>query len=476
MMRIQFPEHFLWGAATAAFQIEGSPDADGKSPSIWDRFTARTGRIRDASNAAVACDHYRRYREDLDLMATLGLGAYRFSVSWPRVVSAPERPVNQVGLDFYDRLVDGLLQRGIKPFVTLYHWDLPWFEQQRGGWEARSTAWRFADYTELVARRLGDRVKHWVTINEPLTIVTAGYVSGDHAPGHRNPLMAFRVAHHLLLAHGAALERLRQVVPGALVGPALNLFPVIPRRRSDIRLAEHIDALVNRLFADPILVGRYPGPVRRLLSLFNWTLRPGDLELIGQPVDFVGVNHYSRIIIERTRLPWIGFRLARSPDPNAVHTDMDWEIYPRSFLDTLTWLRERYGNPVVYVTENGAAFADRVEADGSVRDVARRDYLEAYLFMLRTALDAGSNVRGYFVWSLLDNFEWALGLSKRFGLIHVDYQSLRRTPKASALWYASVCRDGGFDLPEAMYRSLLATALDDSLDLIEEHDLARAKP
>jgi beta-glucosidase len=475
-MRIQFPENLTWGAATAAFQIEGAPDVDGKAPSIWDRFTARPGRVQDGSHAGIACDHYRRYADDLDLMATLGLGAYRFSISWPRVMSAPDSRVNRRGLDFYDRLVDGLLDRGIRPFATLYHWDLPWFEEQRGGWEARATAWRFADYTEVVARRLGDRVKHWVTVNEPLTVAAAGYVSGDHAPGRRNPLMAFRVAHHLLLAHGAALQRLRGSVPDAQVGPALNLFPVIPRRRADVRIAERIDALANRLFADPILAGRYPNPVRRLLSVFNWTLRPGDLELIGQPVDFVGVNHYSRIIIERSRLPWLGFRLARSPDPNAVHTDMDWEIYPRSFLDTLTWLRERYDNPPVYITENGAAFADRVEPDGSVNDPARRDYLEAYLFMLRKALDAGSDIRGYFVWSLLDNFEWALGLSKRFGLVHVDYDTLTRTPKSSAYWYASVCSTGGFDLPEPMYRSLLATALDDSLDLIEEHDLARATP
>ncbi|HSO83943.1 GH1 family beta-glucosidase [Thiocapsa sp.] len=475
-MRIQFPENLTWGAATAAFQIEGAPDVDGKAPSIWDRFTARPGCVQDGSHAGVACDHYRRCTDDLDLMATLGLGAYRFSISWPRVIGGPHAQPNRRGLDFYDRLVDGLLERGIRPFVTLYHWDLPWFEEQRGGWEARATVWRFADYAEVVARRLGDRVKHWVTVNEPLTVVAAGYVSGDHAPGRRNPLMAFRVAHHLLLAHGAALQRLRGLVPDAQVGPALNLFPVIPRRRGDVRIAERIDALANRLFADPILAGRYPNPVRRLLSVFNWTLRPGDLDLIGQPVDFVGVNHYSRIIIERSRLPWLGFRLARSPDPNAVHTDMDWEIYPRSFLDTLTWLRERYDNPPVYITENGAAFADRVEADGSVQDPARRDYLEAYLFMLRKALDAGSDIRGYFVWSLLDNFEWALGLSKRFGLVHIDYDTLKRTPKSSAYWYASVCRTGGFDLPDPMYRSLLATALDDSLDLIEEHDLARATP
>ncbi|NCC27540.1 MAG: beta-glucosidase [Gammaproteobacteria bacterium] len=475
-MRIQFPENLTWGAATAAFQIEGAPDVDGKAPSIWDRFTARPGRVQDGSHAGIACDHYRRYADDLDLMATLGLGAYRFSISWPRVMSGPHAQVNRRGLDFYDRLVDGLLERGIRPFATLYHWDLPWFEEQRGGWEARATVWRFADYAEVVARRLGDRVKHWVTINEPLTVVAAGYVSGDHAPGRRNPLMAFRVAHHLLLAHGAALQRLRGVVPDVHVGPALNLFPVIPRRRGDVRIAERLDALANRLFADPILTGRYPNPVRRLLSAFNWTLRPGDLNLIGQPVDFVGVNHYSRIIIERSRLPWLGFRIARSPDPNAVHTDMDWEIFPRSFLDTLTWLRERYHNPPVYITENGAAFADRVEDDGSVHDAARRDYLEAYLFMLRKALDAGSDIRGYFVWSLLDNFEWALGLSKRFGLVHVDYDTLKRTPKSSAYWYASVCSTGGFDLPEPMYRSLLATALDDSLDLIEAHDLARATP
>lgn len=474
MPRIQFPEHLTWGAATAAFQIEGAPEADGKAPSIWDRFTAQAGRIQDGSDARVACDHYRRYREDLDLMAELGLGAYRFSLSWPRVMRLPERRPNPRGLDFYERLVDGLLERGIRPFATLYHWDLPWHEERSGGWESRATVWRFADYVETVVRRLGDRVKHWVTINEPLTIVTAGYLSGDHAPGRRNPIRALRVAHHLLLAHGAALQRLRALAPGARVGPALNLFPVLPRHRGDVRLAERIDALANRLFADPILLGRYPGPLQPLLGVLDWTLRPGDLELIGQPIDFVGVNHYSHIIVERSWLPWLGFRLARSPDPEAAHTDMDWEIEPRSFLDTLTWLRERYANPPVYVTENGAAFPDLVAADGSVRDEARRDYLEAYLFMLHHALRAGSDVRGYFVWSLLDNFEWSLGLSKRFGLIHVDYHSLARTPKLSAQWYASVCRGGGFDLPEPLYRSLLAAALDEGLDLIEDHHLSEA--
>ncbi len=473
--RIQFPPEMLWGAATAAFQIEGSPEADGKAPSIWDRFTAQPGRIQDGSDARVACDHYRRYREDLDLMAELGLGAYRFSISWPRVVSTPDGRVNTAGLDFYERLVDGLLARGIRPFATLYHWDLPWFEHRHGGWDSRDTVWRFADYAEAVARRLGDRVKHWVTINEPLTVVAAGYVSGDHAPGQRHPLRAFRVAHHLLLAHGASLQRLRALVPDAEVGPALNLFPVIPNTRADVRLAERIDALVNRLFADPILAGRYPGPVRRLLRLYRRTLQAEDLALIGQPVDFVGVNHYSHIIVERSWLPWIGGRLVRSADPNALHTDMDWEIEPRSFLDTLTWLRERYANPPVYITENGAAFADRVEPDGSVRDDNRRDYLEAYLFMLHRALAAGSDIRGYLVWSLLDNFEWALGLSKRFGLVHVDYESLKRTPKLSAHWYASVCRSGGFDLPEPMYRSLLATASDASLDLIEDHQLSETE-
>jgi beta-glucosidase len=376
--------------------------------------------------------------------------------------------VNSAGLDFYERLVDGLLVRGIRPFVTLYHWDLPWFEQRRGGWESRATAWRFADFTEVVARRLGDRVKHWVTINEPLTIVSAGYLSGDHAPGHRNPIRALRVAHHLLLAHGAALQRLRGLVSDALVGPALNLFPVIPRRRDDVRLAEHIDALVNRLFVDPILTARYPRRVWRLLSPLGWILRHDDLELIGQPVDFVGVNHYSHIIVERTRVPWLGFRLVRNPNPCASHTDMDWEINPRSFLDTLTWLRERYANPPVYVTENGAAFVDRVDPDGRIRDEERRAYLEAYLVMLRRALDAGSDVRGYFVWSLLDNFEWAFGLSKRFGLIHVDYRTLRRTPKTSAEWYAGVCRSHGFDLTESRDRALRAMALDASLNLIED--------
>ncbi|WP_338115063.1 GH1 family beta-glucosidase [Thiocapsa imhoffii] len=459
--RIQFPAGFQWGAATAAFQIEGAADADGKSASIWDRFVAQPGRIRDGSHAKVACDHYRRYREDLDLMAALGMGAYRFSVSWPRVIRAPTRRENPAGLDFYDRLVDGLLERGITPFLTLYHWDLPWFEQEQGGWGSRETVWRFADYAEVVARRLGDRVQHWVTVNEPLTVVTAGYLSGDHAPGRRNLMLALRVVHHLLLAHGAALQRVRDRVPAAQIGPALNLFPVVARTRADLRLAERIDRLVNRLFVDPILTGRYPAFLQRILSLFGWTLRPGDLELIAQPIDFIGVNHYARIIIERGVLPWLSVRLARSPDPHASHTDMDWEIFPRGLLDTLTWLRERYGNPPVFVTENGAAFHDRVEADGRVRDASRREFLEAYLFMLNRAIAGGSDVRGYFVWSLLDNFEWALGLSKRFGLIHVDYESQKRTLKASADWYASVCRTGGFALSESVYLALLASALNE---------------
>ncbi|MFP4063845.1 MAG: GH1 family beta-glucosidase [Halochromatium sp.] len=466
-MRVQFPDPLLWGAATSAYQIEGAPTADGKVDSIWDRFTARRDRISDGTDGAVACEHYRRYREDMDLMADLALQSYRFSIAWPRVMRDPAGQVNARGLDFYERLVDGLLARGIRPFATLYHWDLPWFEEQRGGWEHRETAWRFADYAEVVARRLGDRVQHWVTINEPLTVTAAGYLAGQHAPGRRNLVRALRAAHHLLLAHGAALEPLRAQVPGARVGPALNLFPVLPQRRGDVWIAERLDRLANRFFADPILRGRYPPSIRPLMGLFNRGMRPEDSALISQPVDFIGVNHYSHIVVKRGWPPVLGFRVGTREDPKVRYTDMDWEIYPQSFLATLTWLRERYGNPPVYVTENGAAFDDRVDVDGEVRDPARRRYLAAYLVMLRKALDAGSDIRGYFVWSLLDNFEWAFGLSKRFGLVHVDYATQRRTPKTSARWYAEICRSGGFDVNERWLQDVLAGTDDAVHDLVE---------
>nr|WP_328984180.1 family 1 glycosylhydrolase [Thiorhodovibrio winogradskyi] len=297
MMHVQFPNQLLWGAATSAYQIEGSPTADGKVDSIWDRFTARPDRISDGTDGAVACEHYRRYGEDMDLMANLALQSYRFSIAWPRVMTDPAGQVNDRGLDFYERLVDGLLARGIRPFATLYHWDLPWFEEQRGGWERRETAWRFADYAEVVARRLGDRVQDWVTINEPLTVTAAGYLVGQHAPGRRNLVRAMQAAHHLLLAHGAALEPLRAQVPGARVDPALNLFPVLPQRRRDVWIAERLDRLANRFFANPILRGRYPRSIRRLMGLLNRSMRPEDLALISRPVDFIGVNHYSRIVV-----------------------------------------------------------------------------------------------------------------------------------------------------------------------------------
>jgi len=471
MTRVQFPDRLLWGAATSAYQIEGAPEADGKVASIWDRFTTGRNRISDGTDGGVACEHYRRYPEDLDLMVELGLQSYRFSIAWPRVMADAGGRVNERGLDFYERLVDGLLARGIRPFATLYHWDLPWFEEQRGGWERRDTAWRFADYAEVVARRLGDRVQDWVTINEPLTVAVAGYLVGQHAPGRRNPVRALQAAHHLLLAHGAALEPLRAEVSEARVGPALNLFPVLPQRRQDVWIAERLDRLANRIFADPILRGRYPRPIQRLIGLLDRSMGPEDLALISQKVDFVGVNHYSHIVVKRGWPPVLGFRVGAREDPEVRYTDMDWEIYPQSFLTTLTWLRERYGNPPVYVTENGAAFRDRLDADGEVRDAARRDYLAAYLVMLRQALDAGSDIRGYFVWSLLDNFEWAFGLSKRFGIVHVDYATQHRTPKTSGLWYADVCRTGGFDVTETWLQGLLAGTEDAALDLIEPEDL-----
>lgn len=412
--------------------------ADSRGPSIWDEFAHRPEAIRDGSTADVACDHYHRYREDLDLLADLSVDAYRFSVSWPRVLPDGMGTVNEGGLDFYDRLVDGLLARGIEPFATLYHWDLPLALGRAGGWRRRSTTDHFAGYAEAVVRRLGDRVRRWVTINEPLTIVSSGYLSGRHAPGMRNPIAAAAVTHNLLLAHGKGVHVIRSYRSDAEIGIANAFAPAYPARKKDERIALRISRIVNGLFMDPIFRGRYPREVAPVMRLLNRGIRPGDMELITTPIDFVGVNHYTRFIARRTLLPFIGYRVLRPVYDGVLFTDMNWEIYPKGLYRILRWIGKEYGNPSIYVTENGAAFRDRPK-DGVIEDHDRINYLEAYLSNLRHALRDGSDVRGYFVWSLLDNFEWDHGLSKRFGLVHVDYSSLDRTVKASGRWYGDLC-------------------------------------
>ena len=452
MGTITFPEDFTWGCATAAYQIEGAFSEDGKGPSIWDEFSHRPGAIRDGTTGDVACDHYHRYQEDLRLLSELNVGAYRFSISWPRVVPDGDGEINDNGLDFYDRLVDTVLQYGIEPVVTLFHWDLPLALELKGGWLVRRTAYAFASYSQAVIRRLGDRVKAWITLNEPTTVIGSGYLAGRHAPGYRNLLKGGLALHHLLVAHGLVVRAVRAEVPGAQVGLANAFSPVHPLRARDRDLAERMSAVVNGLVMDPILKGRYPKEIDWAIRLMNRRIRPGDMDLISTPVDFVGVNHYSRYIARRTLLPIIGFRLMKPIYEGVLFTDMDWEVYPSGLCDVLTWIKANYDNPPVWITENGAAYRD-LRVHDEVHDTGRVTYLQSYRGHLHRAMEQGCDVRGYFVWSFLDNFEWEYGLSKRFGLVHVDYDTLERTAKQSARWYAAVCESGRVYVPPSEPRS-----------------------
>lgn len=446
-----FPSGFLWGAATSAAQIEGSAGADGRGESIWDRYAAVPGNIEDGSSPAVACDHYRRWREDVGLMQWLGLGAYRFSIAWPRILPRGRGPINARGLDFYDALVDGLLAAGIRPFVTLYHWDLPQALEDRGGWGVRETADAFVEYTAAVSERLGDRVRHWATHNEPWCIATLGHEEGKHAPGHRDPAEALRVAHHLLVSHGRAVRVLRENSRGAEVGIVLNLVPVAAESDSaaDRDAARRFDGAFNRWYLDPIFRGRYPEDavadrVRRghLAGPELPFVVDGDLAAAAEPIDFLGVNYYSRLVV----------RAGADGEPVAVAmvapealTDMAWEVFPDALDPLLIRLSREYAPRRLYITENGAAYTDHAGPDGRVRDARRVAFLEGHLAAARRALDAGVPLAGYFAWSLLDNFEWAHGYAKRFGLFEVDFASQRRTPRESAHRYRQIIATGSLE-------------------------------
>ncbi|BCY10759.1 GH1 family beta-glucosidase [Actinoplanes sp. L3-i22] len=440
----EMPAGFVWGAATAAYQIEGAVAEDGRGDSIWDTFCRRPGVIAGGGSGAVACDSYHRWRDDVDLLDGLGVDAYRFSVAWPRVLPAGHGAVNRAGLDHYDRLVDALCERGIRPFVTLYHWDLPQALEDEGGWRSRDTAERFADYAAVVAGRLGDRAGDWITLNEPYVSAIAGYAEGRHAPGAREGHGALAAAHHLLVGHGLAVEALRSVRPQARVGITLNLSPAVPATATaaDEAAANRMDLLLNRQFTDPVLGGTYPDGFERLyagVSDLSFR-RPGDLELIGAPLDFLGVNYYYRIHaadvpyeqsdpVKRTAND-IGVRSA--PRPGVPLTDLGWPIEPQGLYDTLTGLAGRYpGLPPVYVTENGVA---EVRDDPGADPARIRFVAEHLAAAARAVTDAGVDLRGYFYWSLIDNFEWARGYGPRFGLAHVDYSTGTRTPRASYHW------------------------------------------
>jgi beta-glucosidase len=424
-----FPPDFVWGVATSAFQIEGAAAEDGKGPSIWDDFCRLPGAIADHSNGDVACDHYHRLRSDLDLIASLGVNAYRFSVSWPRVRPSGAGAWNERGLDFYERLVDGLLARGVQPYLTLNHWDLPAALQAGGGWANRDTVHRFVEYACGMADRLGDRVRAITTHNEPWVIATLGHEAGTFAPGIRNRAVAMQVSHHLLLSHGLALQALRAQGCTSRLGIVLNLSPILPASdtEADRAQARLDDGRSVRWYMDPLFKGEYPSDVLEHLGADAPKVEGGDLQHIATPMDFLGVNYYTRAMASAAT-PWDVHSGGREV------TDMGWEVYPEGLTDLLLRLHHDYPVPPMYVKENGAAFKDRI-VDGHVHDVQRTNYIASHIAAVGEALRRGVRMEGYMVWSLMDNFEWSSGYAKRFGIVHVDYPTQCRTLKDSALWY-----------------------------------------
>lgn len=447
--KFRFPPDFVWGAATSSFQIEGATEADGRGPSIWDTFCEQTGKISDGTDGRVACDHYHRSAEDVALMRDLGLQAYRFSIAWPRVQPTGTGAVNAPGLDFYDKLVDQLLAAGITPWVTLYHWDLPQALQDQGGWAARQTAYAFADYAQVVAARLGDRVKHWITHNEPWCASVLGHLNGQHAPGLKSPQAHLESSHHLLLSHGLAVPVIRGECPGAEVGITLNLVPAEPASDSeaDAAATQRFDGWFNRWYLDPLAGRGYPADLLESYIAEDYAedwffIHNGDLDTIAAPTDFLGINYYARGIVRSDKIPEAEnapVTVVARPEP----TDMGWEVYPDGLRQLLVRVHADYQPKAIYITENGAAYATGPDDDGRVHDAARQAYFDGHLRACHDAIEDGVPLAGYFAWSLMDNFEWAHGYEKRFGLVWVDYETLERTPKDSALWYRDVIERGG---------------------------------
>ena len=444
-LSIGLPAGFVMGVATSSFQIEGAAAEAGKGPSTWDTFCATAGKIVDGSNGDMACDHYHRWPEDLDLIASLGFKAYRFSIAWPRVVPAGRGKPNQAGLDFYERLVDGMLARGLDPYATLYHWDLPQPLEDAGGWTNRDTALAFADYADAVSARLGDRVKSYATLNEPWCSAFLGYAYGEHAPGRREWDACLRAIHHLLLAHGLAIPAMRANAAAADHGIVLNLTPGYPLAPDDEAAADRYDTMNHKVFLSPLFKGEYPPALAE--NGVSFPVLAGDLKAISAPLDFLGVNYYTRTLIsDDPNAAWP--RVKHHRPTGAEFTSMGWEVYPAGLTDLLLRLSRESGLPL-YVTENGAAYPDQTVAgprgatqDGPVDDADRLAYFRAHLAAVSEASRCGADVRGYFAWSLLDNFEWAFGYSKRFGIVHVDFETQARTPKRSAHWFSGLIRAG----------------------------------
>ncbi|MGW7516030.1 GH1 family beta-glucosidase [Streptomyces sp. NPDC054796] len=471
---VQFPTDFLWGASTAAYQVEGATGEDGRTPSIWDTFAHTPGKVLGGDTGDVACDHYHRFRDDVELMSRLGLGAYRFSVSWSRVQPMGRGPAVQRGLDFYRALVDALLAKGITPVLTLYHWDLPQELEDLGGWPHRDTAHRFADYARLVADALGDRVELWTTLNEPWCSAFLGYGSGVHAPGRTDHVAALRAAHHLNLGHGLAAQALRAALP-ARAQLMVSLNPAVVRARTDSPedrdAARRVDALATRVFTGPMLRGAYDDDLfADTARLTDWSfVRDGDTATAGQPLDGLCLNYYTPSLVSAAPLdgtverhdghgdsahsPWPAAEGVAFHQPPGARTEMGWSIDPSGLTDLLLRFHDEVPGLPLYVTENGAAYDDVPDAEGRVHDPERVAYVHSHLAAVHQALAGGADVRGYFLWSLLDNFEWAYGYSKRFGAVRVDFGTQRRVPKTSARWYAEVARTGALpdvaEVPEA---------------------------
>jgi beta-glucosidase len=458
-----FPESFRWGVSTSAYQIEGAVNEDGRGPSIWDTYSHTPGKIDGGGNGDVACDHYHRWREDLDLIASLGVNTYRFSLAWPRIYPVGSGPVEQRGLDHYDRLIDGLLERGIEPVPTLYHWDLPQALEDTGGWRNRDTAERFAEYAATCFDAYGDRVRTWLTINEPWIIGLLGYLHGLHAPGYSDDVLGeVTVFHHLLLAHGRAVQVFREHGSGGRIGPAPNFAPHYPANDdpADVEASWASDGYVNRWFLDPIFRGAYPEDMRaryeELLGPLDF-IREGDLETIAQPIDLLGVNYYAPRVMEAVPgdkpWPWRvivpeGVKTTGGFTGGVASTEAGTPIVPSGLTDLLVRLHRDYGGVPLLITENGAVFGDEPGADGRVRDVRRVEFIHDHLAAVLDALDQGANVIGYCHWSLMDNFEWKLGYGQRFGIVHVDYDTLARTVKDSGRYYARLAAANALLGPE----------------------------
>ncbi len=453
MTSVSFPKNFVWGVATAAYQIEGAWNEDGKGESIWDRFSHTPGKIKNGDTGDVACDHYHRWRDDVALLRELGVRAYRFSIAWPRILPDGRGAVNQRGIDFYSGLVDALLEANITPFVTLYHWDLPQALQDQGGWVSRDTAQAFADYADVISRVLGDRVKNWITINEPHVAAFEGYQLGIHAPGIADPPSAVKASHHLLLAHGWSVPPLRRNSAGAQVGIVLNTTLAMPAtgRGEEVDAARQVDGRVQRWFLDPLCGRHYPADIVAEYAVAGFLpdgmsfVRPDDLRVIATPTDFLGVNYYSRALVKHATTA-SGLKSHENVHlPQAEHTDMGWEVYPDGLYQLLCRLHFDYRPAKIFITENGASYSDAPDAHGAVNDTRRIDYLRAHLAAAHRAIQAGVPLAGYFAWSLMDNFEWAQGYAQRFGIVWVDYATQKRIPKASARWYQQLIARNGVE-------------------------------